>query len=95
MINQEVLQHTGAINRDQMVVDELTNIIKRGCTLEDFKKGCQELLQVEELKDGEERKHIDIEKRFFETIGTSGWSVLHSACSCNNVEIVEYLTTKK
>lgn len=38
-------------NRDKLVVDELCNIIKKGCTLDEFKRAITELTMEEEKKD--------------------------------------------
>ena len=89
------------------MVDELCNILMKGCNLEEFKKAFYELT----LNDEEEKKDdilaaidkIDknekislIEKEFdFSLVGTKGWSILHKACSAGNVDIVEYLLSKK
>ena len=90
MINQESLQAGGA-TRDQRVVDELCTILKRGCTLEEFKKATSEFMQQQTLNEDprEEKKaseddhiiHHEIDDSFFSTIGVHGWSVLHAACT--------------
>jgi hypothetical protein len=42
LINQEALQAgaAGLDNREEKYVDELCNIIRKGCTLNDFKNAC-------------------------------------------------------
>jgi len=77
------------------VIDELCNIIRKGCTLDEFKKACTELSQKdqEESKTGDLQK--DLENEFYSIVGTQGWSVLHAASSSNNIEIVDYLLNKK
>jgi hypothetical protein len=57
LINQESLQ-AGAANRDQIVIDELCNMIRKGCTLDEFKKATREFMiqpeaPHEENKEGE------------------------------------------
>ena len=47
----------------------------------------------EELKSGDEGPQIDNE--FYQTIGSQGWSVLHAACSSNNIELADYLISKR
>ena len=60
-------------------MDELCNIIRRGCNLEDFKNACQEFHisnddKNEEVKAGDIKhknaKHQDIDNEFFSIIGT-------------------------
>lgn len=89
------------------MVDELCNMIKRGCSLGEFKKACQELMSQQDSQQEEKKddgglglrmglgEPTEIDNEFFSTIGTQGWSVLHSACSHNNTEIVEYLISKR
>jgi len=84
-----------------LVVDELCNVIKKGCTLDEFKRAMSELLQPE-INDQEEEKIMRkntaipaIQEFDFSLIGTQGWSVLHQACTSGNSEIVEYLLQKK
>lgn len=82
-------------SRDKLVVDEICNIIKKGCTLQEFKRAVEELTQNEETKDEEFKKDGNLthnKSNFdFSTIGNNGWSILHTACSSGNHEIVEYL----
>lgn len=52
MINQESLLQTAS--RNQIVVDELCNLIRKGCSLVEFKKASQEFMMGEELKSGDE-----------------------------------------
>lgn len=85
MINQ---QESGS-TRDQMVMDELCSLLKRGCTLEEFKNAAQEFMTQEESD------APDIDNEFFSLIGLQGWSAIHSACSQNNTEVVEYLVNKR
>lgn len=95
MINQESLQ-IGAAKRDQIVVDELCNMIRKGCTLAEFKKAAKEFMNTdEERKEGDVSPQQEIDLEFFSTLGTQGWSALHAAVTQNNLELVEYLLTKK
>lgn len=88
------------LNRDKLVVDELCNVIMKGCTLDEFKKAITELLQTgeEEKKEddggqgGADGNQHDFD---FSTIGTKGMNMIHKACSVGNSEIVEYLLHKK
>lgn len=45
------------INRDKLVVDELCNILKKGCDVEEFKRAINELTKEEE------KKEEDVEKQ--------------------------------
>jgi len=81
------------------VVDELCNVIMKGCTLDDFKKAIKELLQneEEEKKESENKEEIkEFDEKFdYSTIGTKGWNMIHKACSAGNHDVVEYLLLKK
>ncbi len=66
----------------------------------EFKKACEDFLQTlnqndEESKTGEPSTPVEIDNEFFATLGATGLSVLHAACSQNNIEITEYLLNKR
>ncbi len=46
-INNNFVNSQSGLNRNTLVVDELCNVIKKGCTLEEFKRAMMELLQEE------------------------------------------------
>lgn len=65
MINQE---SAGGATRDQLVMDELCSILKKGCTLQEFKNAAAEFSAPEERKASDEPP-ADIDNEFFSTIG--------------------------
>lgn len=88
----------GGASKDQKYVDELCNILRKGCSLLEFKNACIEFHskdQEEEVKAGDTVQQPEIDNEFFSVIGTLGWSVIHAACSSNNAEVVEYLINKR
>lgn len=50
-INNNFLNAQSGLNRNMLVVDELCNVIKKGCNLDEFKRAMMELLE-EDGKEG-------------------------------------------
>ena len=59
-------------------MDELCNLIRKGCSIDEFKKASSEFMQTEKLDQEETKgaddhshqlKNYDIDNDFFQTIG--------------------------
>ena len=81
-IMRDMLKEASSETQVALVVDELCSLVRKGCSLDEFKKAA--------LMNNEA-----VDNQFYGMLGSQGWAVVHAACSSCNLEVVEHLLLEK